>query len=103
MATMHRNIAVAALLLLTACSGGGLDGTYTDTSGIVMYTFKSGGKVEITTTAMGVQQTQETDYKIEEGKLKLGMSGGPQQVIAIDKGGCLDVGGLMGKMCKKTT
>jgi len=55
----------------------------------------------MTTNVMGMVQTQEMDYKLDEGKVKLGMAGGPQQVMSIDKDGCLEAGGMMGKMCKK--
>ena len=91
---------VAAILLVAACSKG-LDGEYVDDSGMFTFKFKSNGKVEITTKVMGTQQVQEMDYRLEEGKVKLGASGGPQQVMPIDKNGCLEAGGLMGKMCKK--
>jgi hypothetical protein len=91
---------VATMLLLAACSRG-LDGEYTDESGMFTYSFKSGGKVEITTKVMGMLQTQEMDYKLEEGKVKVGTAGGPQQVMPIDKDGCLEAGGLIGKLCKK--
>jgi hypothetical protein len=96
MTKMFSYVAIAALLLLPGCSGG-LDGEYTDDSGMVTYAFKSGSKVEM--TVMGI--TQEMDYKLEDGKVKLGAPGGPLQVISIDKDGCLEVGGLGGKVCKK--
>jgi hypothetical protein len=95
MTKMFSYVAIAALLLLPACSGG-LDGEYTDDAGIVTYAFKSGGKVEM--NSMGI--TQEMDYKLEDGKVKLGTPGGGTQVASIDKDGCL-VGALTGKMCKK--
>jgi len=92
---------VAATLLVTACSSG-MEGVYSDKSGMFSYKFKSGGKVELTSKVLGVEQTAEMDYKLEDGKVKLGMAGGPMQVISIDKNGCLEAG-FMGKMCRKKT
>jgi hypothetical protein len=63
--------------------------------------FKSGGKVAAQTKVFGTIQEQELDYEVEDGKVKIGPSGGPKQVASIDANGCLDVGGLVGKLCKK--
>jgi len=92
---------VPALALVLAACGGGVSGEYTDESGMFTYNFKSGGKVEVTTNVFGMVQTQEMDYEVEDGKLKLGPKGGPQQVISIDDEGCLNAGFLQGKMCRK--
>jgi hypothetical protein len=91
---------VAAILLLAACSGD-LDGEYTDESGMFTYNFKSNGLVEMTQKAPGRSQTHQMHYRLEEGVVKLGREGGPQQVIRIEKDGCLDAGSPMGRMCKK--
>ena len=91
---------LAALLLLPACSGD-LDGEYTDASGMFTYNFKSNGKVEMTQKDAGRSQTHEMHFRLEAGTVKLGREGGPQQVIPIDKDGCLEAGSPMGRMCKK--
>jgi hypothetical protein len=91
---------VAAVLLLSACSGD-LDGEYTDASGMFTYNFKSNGKVEMTQNAYGRSQTHEMHYRLEGGTVRLGREGGPQQVMQIDKDGCLEAGSPMGRMCKK--
>ena len=91
-------LAAAAALLLAGCSGGGPSGVYTDTAGMMTYTFKSNGKVEIAMKAAGLKQTVEMDYRYEEGKVKIGPAGA-MQVVPMDKNGCLD-GGMLGKLCK---
>lgn len=94
-----RLAAAAAALLLAGCSGGP-SGEYSDKSGMMTYKFKSGGKVEISVKAAGIQQTVEMDYMYEEGKVKVG-AGGAMQVIAMDKDGCLEGGIVVGKLCRK--
>lgn len=91
---------VAAALLLPACSRG-MEGEYSDDSGMFTYAFKRNGKVEVTQNVLGMSQVSELEYRLEDGKVKLGPPGGPQQVISVDKDGCLNAGGLMGKLCKK--
>ena len=58
---------------LTACASS-LDGTYTDPYGITSYTFKSGGKVTVSTSnfGIGVETEAEMEYKVENGKVKIG-------------------------------
>ena len=90
-----------AVLVVASCGGASLSGEYADDSGMFTYNFKPGGKVEITTNVLGTSQTVEMHYELEEGKVKVGTAGGPQQVITIDKEGCLDMGGIVGKLCKK--
>jgi PBP1b-binding outer membrane lipoprotein LpoB len=99
MARIHWCTAAAALLLV-GCSGGP-EGEYSDASGAMTYKFKQGGKLEITMNVLGMVQTVETEYRYEEGKVKIGPSGGPQQVISVDKDGCLLAGFFAGKLCKK--
>ena len=86
-----------AVLVVASCGGASLSGEYADDSGMFTYNFKPGGKVEMTTLG----GTVEMHYELEDGKVKVGMAGGPQQVFTIDKEGCLDGGGMMGKLCKK--
>ena len=86
-----------AVLVVTSCGGGSLSGEYSDASGMFTYMFKPGGKVEMATLG----GTVEMHYELEDGKVKVGMGGGLQQVFTIDKEGCLDGGGMMGKLCKK--
>lgn len=69
-----RIAAFVASLLLVAC-GKTLDGTYTDSTGIMKMTF-SGNKVE----TMGT----ELDYKIEDGKLKIKGENGAAMVFHIE-------------------
>src|SRR6476619_1800153 len=93
--------AVAVLLacLCTGC-GGGLKGTYTpvgQTFGgmlITSVTFTSGEKVEV--TAMGV--THEGTYVLEGKRVKSTISG-DTTIMSIDDQGCLDAGGMIGKLC----
>lgn len=63
-----------ASLLLVAC-GKTLDGTYSDSTGIMKMTF-SGNKVE----TMGT----ELEYKIEDGKLKIKGENGAAMVFHIE-------------------
>jgi len=95
-----RSAVLATAALLVACSGG-VSGEYTDDSGMFTYNFKSGGKVEITTNVFGTSQVQEMDYEFEDGKVKLGPENGPKQILPLDDDGCLDAGGLQGKLCRK--
>lgn len=99
-ATAYRNCALVVALLLAACSGG-MQGDYVDNSGMFTYKFKSGGKVEVIMVIMGTKEIVETDYKLEDGNVKVTGQGGIQQVMPIDKNGCLDAGGIVGKLCKK--
>jgi hypothetical protein len=94
---------LSAVLVLLACfslggCGGGVSGTYTgDGNGMIeKMEFKSGGKVEI--TAMG--QTKEGTYVVEDGKVKITISGDTTILTMKDKG-CLDGGGFIGTLCKK--
>lgn len=61
--------------LLSACSSGGLDGTYKGDS--LSLTFKKSGKVLYTVAGI----TVEMDYKVEDGKVKLIQ---PAAVIVMD-------------------
>jgi len=79
-----KKFSVAAVVLavcLTAC-GSGLDGTYTDPVGITSYTFKSGGKVALST--MGVET--EMDYRVEDGKVKIDSPQGTLVMTILEDG-----------------
>jgi hypothetical protein len=73
-----------ATLLLAAC-GGGLNGTYTDSMGVASYTFKSGGKVEM--SAMGA--SVEMPYEVDGNKVKIKLPGGAAQVLTINPDGSI--------------
>jgi hypothetical protein len=100
----HPTLAAVAVLLACLCTacGGGLKGTYTpagQTFGGVLIssvTFTSGEKVEV--TAMGV--THEGTYVLDGKRVKITISG-DTTIMSIDDQGCLDAGGMIGKLCKK--
>lgn len=98
MKNFRRYFLVVALLMVS-CSDG-LDGEYSNGSGLIIYKFKSGGKVDMITRVLGLETSVEKDYKLEDGKVKLVLGDGLQQVMIIDKDGCLDGGEILGKMCK---
>ena len=87
---MNKWFAVALVALLSAC-GARLDGTYSD--GFSNYTFKSGGKVAVV-SRLG---ESELDYKVEDGKVKIGLPQG-DLVMTI-----LDDGSIQGPMDMKLT
>lgn len=89
---MKKYFVIALAVLLSAC-GSGLDGTYTDETGIASYTFKSGGKVTMAT--MGIET--EMEYKVEDGKVKIGS---PQGTLVMT---ILEDGAISGPMGMKLT
>lgn len=94
---------LVALSLLVGCSGG-IDGTYISSAGLlqVEIKFNKNGKAEYTVSGVGLKQTVEVDYKIDDGKIKIGPIQGAVMVMVIDKDGCLEGGMAMGgKLCKK--
>lgn len=98
--TMIRRTTAAALcglavLALSAC-GSKVSGRYETSGGGAEMNFKSGGKVEITMMGM----TQEADYTVEDGKVKI-TTGRQTQILPIDDKGCLKGGFLLGTLCKK--
>ncbi|MFZ4555954.1 MAG: hypothetical protein ACOYN8_06180 [Pseudanabaena sp.] len=96
---MKKLSVVIALIatFLTACASG-LDGsTYTDSYGITSYTFKSGGKVTISVSNFGVETEAEMEYKVENGKVKIGS---PQGTIVMN---ILEDGSIQGPMGIKFT
>jgi len=98
--TMTKSLVfVAATLMLSSCSSGGLDETYSDKTGNIEVKFESGGKVY--TTAMGVEI--EYYYEVDGDKIKvmMGPDGqGPRQIWTLQDDGSLS--GPMGvKLTKK--
>ncbi|MFZ3036942.1 MAG: hypothetical protein WA112_06665 [Rugosibacter sp.] len=89
---MKKICTIIFVILLSAC-GSGLNGTYTDASGIVSYTFKSGGKVTMAT--MGLET--EMEYRVEDGKVKIGS---PQGALVMP---ILEDGSIQGPMGIKFT
>lgn len=73
-----------ASLLLAAC-GGGLSGTYTDSTGIASYTFGPGDKVEV--NAMGA--SVEMPYEVDGNKVRIKLPGGAEQVLTIQPDGSI--------------
>ena len=100
----HLTFAFLAALLAWVCvgCGGGLKGTYTPVGltfgGMLLsnVTFNSADKVEV--TAMGM--THEGTYVLDGKRVKITVSG-DTTIMAIDEQGCLDAGGMIGKLCKK--
>jgi len=99
--------ALATVVLLTSCGGGGPRGEYTGLQGLVTYTFKTNHTVEVSTKMFGVEQTQEMQYDFEDGKITLGPKDGPRVVLTMDEHGCFSPAGagqVMGlmdlKLCK---
>jgi hypothetical protein len=72
---MKQFLVAIIVALLSACSSGGLEGIYKDSS--LTLTFKKSGKVLYTIAGV----TVEMDYKVEDGKVKLIQ---PAAVIVMD-------------------
>ncbi len=77
-----KKLSVAVLATFLSACGSGLDGTYTDSTGLGSYTFKSGGKVAV--SSMGMET--ETDYKVEDGKVKIASPKGALVMTILDDG-----------------
>lgn len=96
---MVLSLATVFALYLAACGGGGLKGTYTPQgfSPIDSITFKSGGKVEV--SSMG--PTTEGTFEIDGDRVRITFAG-QTTIFTIDKQGCLDSGAAFGarKFCK---
>lgn len=88
-------LAALPLALLVAC-GNSLTGTY-GKKGEVSFEFRSNGKVELDV----IGPVQEATYVVEDGKVKITNGAIGTMVLTIDDKGCLDGGGLMGKLCKQ--
>ena len=90
-------ILIATVTLLVGC-GKKLSGTYTG-EGVPFkqLKFTSGNKVELTTL---MDSVNEATYVVEGDKVKIS-AGGQTQIFTIDKDGCLNGGGMIGKFCKQ--
>ena len=93
---------VFLVFLVSACSSGvGLDGEYVSESGRYKFNFKPDGKVEVTSKIVGVSQTRELEYKVEDGKAKVkGAVSEKTDVFNIISDDCIECGGLIGTICK---
>ena len=80
---------VAVGLLIAACGGSKLDGTYTDEMGVTSYRFTSGGKVYV--SVMGIET--ELNYEVDGNKVKIGAPQGGNLIFTL-----LADGGLSGPM-----
>ncbi|MCL4688102.1 MAG: hypothetical protein KJ007_06005 [Burkholderiales bacterium] len=85
---------ILTCLLLAAC-GSGLDGTYSDQSGVLSYRFESGGKVYA--KSMGMES--EFKYTVDGDKVKIEVPGGGNMIFTKAKDGSLM--GPMGIALKK--
>lgn len=83
-------LGLVVVLALAGCGGGGgLEGTYSDDSGVVSYEFQKNGKVLITS----IGGTVELDYEIDGDKVKVrAAEDAPAQVLTITEEGDLDMG-----------
>jgi len=93
---MKIGILVIAVLLLSGC-GSKIDGTYTDSSRTVTYTFKSNGTVLMST--MGTEV--ELKYEVDGDKIKI-QTGAPQGSASLVLT-LLDDGSIQGPMGIKLT
>lgn len=78
---MRRILLICAALLLAAC-GSGIEGTYTDPTGVAKYEFESGGKVYMSLLGVKVEQKYEVDGK----HIKIMTSSGTQILTRLDDG-----------------
>jgi hypothetical protein len=88
---------VAVGLLIAACGGSKLDGTYTDEMGLTTYRFTSGGKVYM--SVMGIET--ELNYKVDGDKVKIGAPQGGNLIFTLLADGALS--GPMGIRFAKAT
>jgi len=94
-------IATFVTIWLAGCSNG-LSGTYKQSGGLMSgmmsgeLKFTSGSKVLVTINGI----SSECTYEKNGDMLKL-ITGDKNQVMTIDKDGCIDGGEIMGKFCKE--
>jgi hypothetical protein len=92
---------LAAVLLLAACGGGGISGTYAKTDSALTIKFDS-GKAYI--TGLTSMDTIEGTYKVDGDKIAVdGPQGHPHLVLTRNKDGTLHLDALGGTLEKKTT
>lgn len=93
-------VMVICFSAIVSCSSG-LSGKYKGKGAMgfvdIELEFKSNGKVLLKSGAMGESSTQEIDYEKNGDQVKL-IVGGQNQILTIDKDGCLD--GMGAKLCK---
>jgi hypothetical protein len=96
MKTLKLSFLLLLTVLLASC-GSHMSGTYVNSGGLGgKITFVSGSKAQI--EMMGA--TTECTYEKEGNQVKL-INGDKNQILTIDKNGCLDGGEMMGKYCKQ--
>lgn len=78
---MKNWLLIALTILLTAC-GPRISGTYADGMGLTSFTFKSSDTVAMTT--MGIET--ELNYKLEDGKVKIGSDKGSMVLTLLEDG-----------------
>ena len=78
---MRRILLICAVLLLAAC-GSGIEGTYTDPTGVAKYEFESGGKVYMSLLGVKVEQK----YEVDGNHIKIMTSSGTQILTRLDDG-----------------
>lgn len=89
-----KKILTMLALLLAAC-GSGIEGTYSDPTGMAKYEFESGGKVYFSLLGVKTQQKYEIDGK----HIKITTSSGNTQILTRLEDGSLE--GPMGVKLKK--
>lgn len=91
---MKRILLMLAMLLLTAC-GSGIEGTYSDPTGVAKYEFESGGKVYM--SLLGVKTEQK--YVVDGKHIKIITASGNTQIFTRLEDGSLE--GPLGIKLKK--
>ncbi len=89
--------AVLATLLLAACGGSGLDGTYAGPDSYYSYTFQPNGTVQVN----GFGKTLEKHYELDGKTIKIGPRDGPKQVMTLRDDGSIS-GPRGAKLTKKS-
>lgn len=90
-------IAAASLVLLTACGGRSLSGTYVDPNGNLSLTFGSGGKVRYHANETGF--SEDASYRVSGSNLTIATAKGALGKLTIESNGCLH-SPTMGELCK---
>lgn len=88
--------------LFSSVGGGELNGKYSSEndllSGLFEIEFKSGNKADV---GGSLSPTIEVDYEVSGKEVKIKNPQGTM-VATITDDGCLDFGGVLGKLCKQT-